>query len=241
MKPEYLHFFIDPSRCIGCQACPTPAPMRHAPRRVDDPFGVRRTRREHSDGAGRLHATAISRPAPKSVLPMRSNSPVTASCRRSRRPRCIACGNCVVACPSACPRSTRPQNHDECDMCYDRTSVGRSRCAATVCPSQALFFGTHAQDRAATAAVAAVNRFQFGGHTITTQVQVMITRARVVTRAGPCRCHGGDGRAPAAVAHAEGTGAARRSSDGRRSRGHRPICGRGASAMSGDAIDPELT
>ena len=20
-KPEYLHFFLDPSRCIGCQAC----------------------------------------------------------------------------------------------------------------------------------------------------------------------------------------------------------------------------
>ena len=20
-KPEYLHFFIDPNRCIGCQAC----------------------------------------------------------------------------------------------------------------------------------------------------------------------------------------------------------------------------
>ena len=20
-KPDYLHFFIDPNRCIGCQAC----------------------------------------------------------------------------------------------------------------------------------------------------------------------------------------------------------------------------
>ena len=30
----------------------------------------------------------------------------------------------------------------KCDMCYDRTSVGKKPMCATVCPSQALFFGT---------------------------------------------------------------------------------------------------
>ena len=25
-KPDYLHFFIDPNRCIGCQACMQRAP-----------------------------------------------------------------------------------------------------------------------------------------------------------------------------------------------------------------------
>ncbi len=56
-KPDYLHFFIDPSRCIGCQACVQACTrVRHAPRRVDDPPRVRRSGRQRADGARRLHA-----------------------------------------------------------------------------------------------------------------------------------------------------------------------------------------
>ncbi len=33
----------------------------------------------------------------------------------------------------------------KCDMCYDRSSVRKKPMCATVCPSQALFFGTREQ------------------------------------------------------------------------------------------------
>ena len=39
----------------------------------------------------------------------------------------------------------------KCDMCYDRTSVGKKPMCATVCPSQALFFGTREEIGAAAA------------------------------------------------------------------------------------------
>jgi Fe-S-cluster-containing dehydrogenase component len=38
-----------------------------------------------------------------------------------------------------------PQDHVKCDMCSDRTSVGKPPMSATVCPSRALFFGTREQ------------------------------------------------------------------------------------------------
>jgi Fe-S-cluster-containing dehydrogenase component len=61
-------------------------------------------------------------------------------------------------------------------MCYDRTSVGKKPMCATVCPSQALFFGTREQIRQIRPMSAPTNRFQFGGQTITTRVNVMVPR-----------------------------------------------------------------
>jgi Fe-S-cluster-containing dehydrogenase component len=65
----------------------------------------------------------------------------------------------------------------KCDMCYDRTSVGKKPMCAAVCPSQALFFGTREQIEQLRPLSAPVNTFQFGNQTITTQVQVMVPRA----------------------------------------------------------------
>jgi Fe-S-cluster-containing dehydrogenase component len=62
-------------------------------------------------------------------------------------------------------------------MCYDRTSVGRKPMCATVCPSQALFFGTREQIEQLRPLSTPVNTFQFGQQTITTQVHVMVPRA----------------------------------------------------------------
>ena len=53
---------------------------------------------------------------------------------------------------------------------------------ATVCPSQALFFGTREQIEELRPLSAPINTFQFGAQTITTQVQVMVPRA-VASRA----------------------------------------------------------
>jgi len=47
---------------------------------------------------------------------------------------------------------------------------------ATVCPSQALFFGTREQIEQLRPLSAPVNTFQFGQQTITTQVQMMVPR-----------------------------------------------------------------
>ncbi len=65
----------------------------------------------------------------------------------------------------------------KCDMCYDRTSVGKKPMCATVCPSQALFFGTRDQIEALRPLSAPVNTFHFGAQTITTRVYTMVPRA----------------------------------------------------------------
>ena len=96
----------------------------------------------------------------------------------ARKPRCIACGNCVVACPFGVPEIYEDrQIMMKCDMCYDRTSVGRKPMCAAVCPSQALFFGTLEQIEQLRPASVPVNRFRFGGQAITTKVFVMMPSA----------------------------------------------------------------
>jgi Fe-S-cluster-containing dehydrogenase component len=62
-------------------------------------------------------------------------------------------------------------------MCYDRTSVGKKPMCATVCPSQALFFGTREQIEQLRPMSVPVNHFQFGNQTITTQVYMMAPRS----------------------------------------------------------------
>ena len=98
----------------------------------------------------------------------------------ARKPRCIACGNCVLACPFGVPEVYEDRKMMmKCDMCYDRTSVGKKPMCATVCPSQALFFGTREEIEQLRPMSAPINRFQFGGQTITTRVFVMVPRGLV--------------------------------------------------------------
>ena len=96
----------------------------------------------------------------------------------ARKPRCIACGNCVVACPFGVPELYEDrQIMMKCDMCYDRASVGKKPMCATVCPSQALFFGTREQIEQLRPNSTPVNRFQFGEQVISTRVFMMAPRA----------------------------------------------------------------
>jgi Fe-S-cluster-containing dehydrogenase component len=95
----------------------------------------------------------------------------------ARKPRCIACGNCVLACPFGVPEVYEgPEIMMKCDMCYDRTSAGKKPMCATVCPSQALFFGTREQVRQIRPMSAPINRFRFGNQTISTRVNIMVPR-----------------------------------------------------------------
>jgi Fe-S-cluster-containing dehydrogenase component len=66
----------------------------------------------------------------------------------------------------------------KCDMCYDRTSVGLKPMCASVCPSQALFFGTREEIRAAAAQLEAGEHLPFGGQTIRTKVNMMVPASR---------------------------------------------------------------
>jgi Fe-S-cluster-containing dehydrogenase component len=103
----------------------------------------------------------------------------------ARKPRCIACGNCVVACPFGVPEVYEDRKlMMKCDMCYDRTSVGKKPMCATVCPSQALFYGTAEEIERLRPMSRPDNKFQFGNQVITTRVFVMSPRGPVTLARG---------------------------------------------------------
>jgi Fe-S-cluster-containing dehydrogenase component len=181
-KPDNLHFFIDPSRCIGCQSCV------QACTECDTHKGESMIHLEYVDRADSVQTVPVvcmhcDQPTCAEVCPAdaikRTDDGVVQS---ARKPRCIACGNCVVACPFGVPEVYEKQQiMMKCDMCYDRTSVGRKPMCATVCPSQALFFGTREEIERLRPQSTPINEFRFGRQTITTQVYVMAPR-EVVAR-----------------------------------------------------------
>jgi Fe-S-cluster-containing dehydrogenase component len=178
--PADLEFFIDPGRCIGCQACV------QACTECDTHKGYSMIQLDYID-------RAIS-PQTAPVICMHCDSPTCAEVcpadaikrtedgvvQTARKPRCIACNNCVLACPFGVPKMNTNMNlMMKCDMCYDRTAVGLKPMCASVCPSQALFFGTRAEIEKLRPASRPINAFQFGGQTIRTKVNMMVPRAQL--------------------------------------------------------------
>ncbi|HEY8746643.1 MAG TPA: 4Fe-4S dicluster domain-containing protein [Tepidisphaeraceae bacterium] len=93
----------------------------------------------------------------------------------ARKPRCIACSNCVLACPFGVPKMKSDfELMMKCDMCYDRTSEGKKPMCATVCPSQALFFGTEDEIETLRPRSRPVNEFKFGRELVRTKVFMMV-------------------------------------------------------------------
>jgi Fe-S-cluster-containing dehydrogenase component len=175
--PDDMEFFIDPNRCIGCRACVQAC-------------GECDTHRGHP----MIHLEYVDRARSTQTVPvvcMHCESPTCAEVcpadaikkeedgvvLSARKPRCVGCSNCVLACPFGVPKME--SEYDlmmKCDMCYDRTSVGLKPMCASVCPSGALFFGTRQQLAEQRPRSAPVNQFRFGGQTITTKVQVLAPR-----------------------------------------------------------------
>jgi Fe-S-cluster-containing dehydrogenase component len=175
--PAKLEFFMDASRCIGCQACV------QACAECD-------THKGHSliqlDVVNRGYSTQTV-----PVVCLHCDSPTCAEVcpadaikktgdgvvQTARKPRCIACNNCVLACPFGIPKMNTEANlMMKCDMCYDRTSEGLKPMCASVCPSQALFFGTREEMEKLRPRSRPNNKFQFGHQEITTKVNVMVPK-----------------------------------------------------------------
>ena len=178
MKPDHLHFFIDPSRCIGCQSC------MQACSECDTHRGDSMIHLEFIDRASSIQTVPVvcmhcEQPTCAEVCPADAiKRTADGIVQSARKPRCIACGNCVVACPFGVPEVYEDRKiMMKCDMCYDRTSVGKKPMCATVCPSQALFYGTRAEIEQLRPQSSPINQFQFGRQTISTRVYVMTPRA----------------------------------------------------------------
>jgi Fe-S-cluster-containing dehydrogenase component len=172
-----MEFFIDPSRCIGCNACV------QACSECDTHKGYSMIQLDYIDRATSTQTVPVvcmhcDSPTCAEVCPAdaikRTGDGVVQS---ARKPRCIACNNCVLACPFGVPKMNTQMNlMMKCDMCYDRTSVGKKPMCASVCPSQALFFGTRAEIGQLRPRSQPINTFQFGAQTITTKVNMMVPR-----------------------------------------------------------------
>jgi Fe-S-cluster-containing dehydrogenase component len=175
--PDNHEFFIDPSRCIGCQACVQAC-----------------SECDTHKGTSMIHLEYVDRGMSTQTVPvvcMHCESPTCAEVcpaeaikksedgvvQTARKPRCIACNNCVLACPFGVPKMmTDYELMMKCDMCYDRTSAGKKPMCASVCPSGALFFGTRPQIEQLRPRGTAVNQFQFGKQTIATKVNMMVPK-----------------------------------------------------------------
>jgi len=185
-------FVIDPSRCIGCGACV----------QACGECGTHR-------GRSLIHLDEIDRGASTQTVPMvcmHCEDPTCAEVcpadaikqnedgvvQSSLKPRCIGCSNCVLACPFGVPNyESDIDQMMKCDMCYDRTSVGLKPMCASVCPSEALWFGTP-DDFAATRTGALINEWQFGNQPVATKVRVVVAEPAV----GPIDVLGGAGARP---------------------------------------------
>ena len=64
----------------------------------------------------------------------------------------------------------------KCDMCYDRTSIGKNPMCTTVCPSRALHFGTWEEIEAMRPRSVPQNQFRFGNQEVHTKVYMMVPR-----------------------------------------------------------------
>ncbi len=166
-------FFIDPSRCIGCQACV------HACGECDSHRGQPMIHLEYVNRAESVQTTPVvcmhcenptcARVCPADAIKQDAHGIV----HSAAKPRCVGCSNCVLACPFGVPKYNAGFDlMMKCDLCFDRTSAGKRPMCATVCPSGALYFGPreyiegHRRERP-------VNTFRFGRQTVRTKVHLM--------------------------------------------------------------------
>lgn len=170
-------FFIDHSRCIGCEACVKACAECDTHR-----------------GTSMIHLETIERRDSVQTAPqvcMHCEDPICAQVcpadaikktpdgvvQSSLKPRCIGCSNCVLACPFGVPKyMSSIDQMMKCDMCYDRSSVGKKPMCASVCPSGALTYTTMEEIQRTRQGIP-INSWKFGAEEVKTKVYVMVPRA----------------------------------------------------------------
>jgi len=176
IDPDF-EFFIDPSRCIGCQSC------FHACAECETHRGTSMIHLDYVDRAESVQTVPTvcmhcEEPACANAFPAdaikKTPDGIVQSALQSR---CIGCSNCVLACPFGVPQYvTRIDQMMKCDQCYDRTSVGKRPMCATVCPSGALAFGTR-DEIARLRRERPLRTFRFGEEVVRTKVAIMMPAA----------------------------------------------------------------
>jgi len=175
--PADVAFYIDTARCIGCNACV------QACSECDTHKGVSMIQLDFVDRARSPQTVPVvcmhcDQPTCAEVCPAdaikRSEDGVVHTARKAR---CIACNNCVLACPFGVPKMHDAANlMMKCDMCYDRTSQGLKPMCASVCPSQALFFGTREEIERLRPNSRPVETFRFGAQVVTTRARMLVPK-----------------------------------------------------------------
>ena len=174
--------FLDPSRCIGCRACVA------ACRECDTHKGDSMIYIDYID-RGNTVATSptLCMHCEEPVAPCAQVCPAQAILispdgvvHQADDTRCINIRNCVYACPFGVPKfDTSGHYMRKCNLCYDRTSLGKPPMCASVCPSGAIFYGTYeefiASGRAQQGAKP-INVFYFGKQRVRTRNYVVMTQ-----------------------------------------------------------------
>src|SRR3989441_9650194 len=168
-----FEFFIDQSRCIGCQAC-VQACMECDTHRGRSMIHLEFVDRASTTQTGPVVCMHCEDPVCAQVCPADAiKQDENGLVHSSMKSRCIGCSNCVLACPFGVPRYVAAIDQMmKCDMCFDRTGIGKRPMCATVCPSQALFFGG-AEEIGRLRPERPINEFHFGHQIVRTKVRLM--------------------------------------------------------------------
>jgi Fe-S-cluster-containing dehydrogenase component len=137
--------FIDPSRCIGCRACEA------ACRECDSHKGESMIMVDFIDrGLSVATQPTVCMHCEDPVAPCAQVCPAQAILitpdgvvQQADPSRCIACKNCVYACPFGVPKfDVEARLMKKCNLCYDRTVQGLQPWCAQACPTDSIWYGT---------------------------------------------------------------------------------------------------
>ena len=164
--------FVDPARCIGCRACEA------ACRECDSHKGESMIMVDFIDRSASVATQpTICMHCEEPIAPCAQVCPVMAILitpegvvQQADPSRCIACGNCVYACPFGVPKMDAVARlMKKCNLCYDRAVQGLQPWCAQACPTRALWYGTH-EEFASQRQGHPVRRTRFGDQEVRTRV-----------------------------------------------------------------------